>query len=54
MGRLILLLIGAFVAVMVVLWAVHALLALFMLAVIVAVGVAVIRLALWSGRRSRR
>jgi hypothetical protein len=54
MGRLILFLIGAFIAVMVVLWAVHALLALFMIAAIVLVGLAVVRLAFWSGRKSRR
>jgi Flp pilus assembly protein TadB len=54
MGRLILLLAGAFVAVIVVLWAVHALLALVMFAVIVAIVLAVLRLAFWSGRRSRR
>jgi Flp pilus assembly protein TadB len=54
MGRVILLLIGAFLAVMVVLWAFHALLALFWLAVVVAIVVAITRLAFWSGRRSRR
>jgi Flp pilus assembly protein TadB len=53
MGRVILLLIGAFLAVMVVLWALHALMALFWLAVVVAIVVAVARLAFWSGRRSR-
>jgi hypothetical protein len=40
MGRVILLLIGAFVAIMVVLWALHALMALFWLAVVVAIVVA--------------
>lgn len=54
MGRLILFLIGAFVAVIVVLWAVHALMALVLVAAILAIGVAVIRLAFWSGRRSHR
>lgn len=54
MGRLILYAIGAFIAIMVVLWAVHALLALIMVAAILAVGLAVVRLAFWSGRRSRR
>jgi hypothetical protein len=54
MGRVILYVIGAFIAIMVVLWAVHALLALVVMAAILAVAVAVIRLASWSGRRSRR
>ena len=54
MGRVILLLIGAFLAIMVVLWALHALLALFWLAVVVAIGVTIARLAFRSGRRSRR
>jgi len=54
MGRLILFLIGAFLAVMVVLWAVHALMALFWLAVVVAIVVIVARMAFWSRRRSRR
>jgi Flp pilus assembly protein TadB len=54
MGRLILFLVGAFVAVMVVLWAVHALMALLVFAAILAIGVAVIRLAFWSGRKARR
>jgi hypothetical protein len=54
MGRLILFLIGAFLAVMVVLWAVHALMALLWLAVVVAVVVVIARMAFWSGRRSRR
>jgi uncharacterized membrane protein len=54
MGRVILLLIGAFLAIMVVLWALHALMALFWLAVVLAVVVAIARLAFWSGRKSRR
>ena len=54
MGRLILLLVGAFAAVMLVLWVVHATLALVTLAVIVAIVLAVLRLAFWAGRRSRR
>jgi hypothetical protein len=54
MGRLLLFLVGAFLAVMVVLWAVHALMALLWFVVVIAIGVAVVRLAFWSGRRSRR
>jgi hypothetical protein len=54
MGRLILFLVGAFIAVMVVVWAVHTLLALLVFAAILAIGVAVIRLAFWSRRRSHR
>jgi Flp pilus assembly protein TadB len=54
MGRVILLLIGAFLAIMVVLWALHALMALFWLAVVLAIVVAIARLAFWSGRKSRR
>ena len=54
MGRVILLLIGAFLAIMVVLWALHALMALFWLAVVVAIVVVIARLAFWSGRRSRQ
>ena len=54
MGRLILFLIGAFLAVMVVLWALHALMALFWLAVVVAIVVIIARMVFWSGRRSRR
>lgn len=54
MGRLILLAVGAFVAVMLALWAVHAVMALLWFAVVIAIGVAVVRLAFWSGRRSRR
>jgi Flp pilus assembly protein TadB len=54
MGRLILFLIGAFVAVMLVLWVLHALMALVLIAAIVAIGVVVTRLAFRSGKRSRR
>jgi hypothetical protein len=54
MGRLILLLIGGFLAVILALWAVHALMALLVFAVIIAIGVGVVRLAFWSGRKSRR
>ena len=54
MGRLILLLAGAFVAVLLVLWVVHATLALIMFAVVIAIVLAVLRVAFWAGRRSRR
>jgi hypothetical protein len=54
MGRLILILVGAFLAIMIVGWALHALISLFLIAVVVAVAVAVVRLAFWSRRRSRR
>ena len=54
MGRLILTLVGVLIAVMLALWALHAVIAIFWLAVVVAVGFGVIRLAFRAGRRSRR
>jgi predicted metal-binding membrane protein len=54
MGRLILFLIGAFFAVMLLLWIVAKLMAFFWIAVFIAVVFVVVRLAFSAGRRSRR
>lgn len=54
MGRLILTLVGVFVAVMLVFWIVAKLMALLWIALIVLVGLGVIKLAFSAGRRSRR
>lgn len=53
MGRLILLLIGAFFAVMLLLWIVAKLMAFFWIAVFIAVAFLVVKLAFSAGRRSR-
>ncbi|HEY2443947.1 MAG TPA: hypothetical protein VGI31_12480 [Streptosporangiaceae bacterium] len=53
MGRLILTLVGALVAVMVVLWAIHVVIAIFWIAIVAAVAFGVLRVALW-GRKSRQ
>ena len=52
MGRLILFLIGAFFAVMLLLWIVAKLMAFFWIAVFIAVAFLVVRLAFAAGRRS--
>jgi Flp pilus assembly protein TadB len=54
MGRLILFLIGAFFAVMLLLWIVAKLMAFFWIAVFIAVVFVVVRLAFSAARRSRR
>ncbi|HEY2576003.1 MAG TPA: hypothetical protein VGI74_06820 [Streptosporangiaceae bacterium] len=54
MGRLILTLVGVIVAVMLVVWIVAKLVALFWIALIVLVGFGVMKLAFSAGRRSRR
>lgn len=52
MGRLILILIGAFLAVMIVLWALAKLMAFFWIAVFIVVAFLVVKLAFRAGRRS--
>jgi hypothetical protein len=52
MGRLILILIGAFIAVMIVLWALAHLIAYFWIAVFFAVAFVGLKLAFRAGRRS--
>jgi Flp pilus assembly protein TadB len=54
MGRIIFLIIAALVVFMIVTWIVHALMFFFWIALIAVAGFAVLRLAMWSGRRSRR
>jgi hypothetical protein len=54
MGRLILTLVGVVVAVMLVFWVVAKLVALLWIALIVLVGVGVVKLAFSAGRRSSR
>jgi|HubBroStandDraft_4_1064222.scaffolds.fasta_scaffold270489_1 hypothetical protein len=54
MGRLILILIGAFFAVMIVLWALAKLMAFFWIAVFIAVAFFGVKLAFAAGRRSSR
>jgi uncharacterized Tic20 family protein len=54
MGRLILILVGVFLAVMVLLWVVHAVMAFVWIALILALGLAVLRVVFWAGRKSRR
>lgn len=54
MGRLILALVGLFLAVMLVFWIVAKIMALFWIALIVLIGVAVVKVAFSAGRRSRR
>ena len=54
MGRLILTLVGVILAVMVVLWVVHAVMAFIWIALILALGLAVLRVAFWAGRKSRQ
>jgi len=53
MGRIIFLIIAALVVFMIVTWIVHALIFFFWIALIAVAGFAVLRLAMWSGRRSR-
>jgi hypothetical protein len=52
MGRLILILVGAFFAVMIVLWALAKLMAFFWIAVFIAVAFLVVKLAFRAGRRT--
>jgi hypothetical protein len=54
MGRLILTLVGVILAVMVVLWVIHAVMAFFWIALIAALGLTVLRVAFWAGRKSRQ
>jgi hypothetical protein len=54
MGRLILTLVGVFVAVMLVFWIVAKLVALLWIALIVLIAVSLMKLAFSAGRRSRR
>lgn len=54
MGRLILTLVGVFLAIMVVFWIVAKIAALFWIAVIVLIGVAVVKVAFSAGRRAHR
>jgi Flp pilus assembly protein TadB len=54
MGRLILILIGAVLAVMIVVWALAKLMFFFYIAVFIAVALLVVKLAFRAGRRSGR
>ena len=53
MGRILFLIIAALVVFMIVTWIVHSLIFFFWIALIAVAGFAVLRLAMWSGRRSR-
>jgi hypothetical protein len=52
MGRLILIIVGAFLALMIVLWALAKLMAFFWIAVFIAIVFLVVKLAFRAGRRS--
>jgi hypothetical protein len=54
MGRLILMLVGIFIAVMLVFVVIAKIMALFWIALIILLGVGVMKLAFSTGRRSRR
>ena len=54
MGRLILTLVGGLIAVMLALWVLHAVIAIFWIAVVVVLGFGVLKLGLWAGRKSRQ
>lgn len=53
MGKLVLMLVGGFIAIMLLFWVIAKLVALLWIAIIVLVGFALLRLAFSAGRRSR-